>query len=997
MASLHRGTPFRLLASSLFLLAFGLACDGARTVSGVCSFNRDCAEGERCVSGACVPQVLAASCLSASDCLSTETCSGGVCTPTTPIECGSDADCPSSHLCNTPTAICLPRSGGVCATSQDCGSGQLCELGQCKDESVVNRTCVADDACASGEICHRTKCTPGCASRLAPLKCETGTSCDVTSGRCNADVKSCNADADCGSAAICISAQCEVRCDLPGGLVCTGGYQCDSSTGRCGGTSSCTLDSECGAPAGICESGRCVPGCGQLGPGTCGVNSVCDTNVGRCVALEGPCSADADCGPPSRVCEGGQCVGGCAQAGGFQCSGATSCNPASGRCGAGGPFCTNDTECAGGQVCNLLSGVCEANCQSTGCVGGETCQASGHCTNRVCTPDGFEPNDAAGSATALQVGNYGALSLCGGDQDFYSFDLLTGDPLEIQVLFRHAEGDINLELRGPANQVVASGVSTTDNESITLAAPSDGRYVLRVFMTQDLGPQPGNTYSLDLGLECGEDRFEPNDTEATARPSTPPVGELNLAVCPENDDFYAFNVTLGQEIRIEARFSDADGDIDLRLIEPSGTTAQSASSTSDNETIVHTAEETGRYVLRVFLFGDSGRRPGNRYDLDITVGGATPPVNPPPPPATCTDDRFEQNDTEATATLITAGTQSNLRLCAADLDFYGFDLQAQDQVQLSLRFVHAEGDIDAQVLGPTGSVIASGSSSTNDEILSFTAQTAGRYLLSTSLFADSGASPGNDYSFELSITTPTMQCTADEFEPNNTVQTAPALWPGSSTGLTLCPGDDDFYTVGLVVEDRVTISLAFSHAEGDIDLSLLGPSGTTVASSASATDNESLTYVVTQSGLHRIRARLFGDTGSQPGNGYDLSFSLVPPSSCQPDSLESNNSSSSPRALQPGGYLTLTACDLDDDWYSLSLSAGVTYTFAALFAHAEGDVDIGLFDSAGTVVASSVTELDDEIFEFTPTTSGTYRFLVRLFEDAGTIPGNRYDMVVLDQ
>jgi hypothetical protein len=49
------------------------------------------------------------------------------------------------------------------------------------------------------------------------------------------------------------------------------------------------------------------------------------------------------------------------------------------------------------------------------------------------------------------------------------------------------------------------------------------------------------------------------------------------------------------------------------------------------------------------------------------------------------------------------------------------------------------------------------------------------------------------------------------------------------------------------------------------------------------------------------------------------------------------------------------------------------------------------------VVASSVTELDDEIFEFTPTTSGTYRFLVRLFEDAGTIPGNRYDMVVLDQ
>jgi hypothetical protein len=124
---------------------------------------------------------------------------------------------------------------------------------------------------------------------------------------------------------------------------------------------------------------------------------------------------------------------------------------------------------------------------------------------------------------------------------------------------------------------------------------------------------------------------------------------------------------------------------------------------------------------------------------------------------------------------------------------------------------------------------------------------------------------------------------------------------------------------------------------------------------------------------------------------------LVAPNSCQPDSLETNDSSNTPRAIQLGAFLSLTSCEPDDDWYSLSLSAGITYTFVALFTHAEGDVDIGLFDSAGTVVASSVTELDDEVFEFTPTTSGTYRLLVRLFEDAGSIPGNRYDMLVLDQ
>lgn len=987
-----RGRPALLVFALLWTLA---GCEGARSLSSRCSLNRDCAQGERCVSGACQPETTEGLCVAPQDCAAGEACVGGRCSVSGALPCASNADCPASYECGVGSGLCVPSAGAVCSTSGDCPVGQLCSLGECKDEAILNRVCDSDEACEASEICHAQKCTPGCAAARAALVCGAGTSCEPASGRCRPDVTGCGTDADCGSAAICVGGQCAVRCDLPGGLVCTGGFRCDSVTGRCGADSSCATDEACGAPAGICEAGRCVPGCGQLGLAACSAGSVCDTNRGRCVTLQGPCAADSDCGPPSRVCESGQCVGGCAQAGGLQCAGATACNPASGRCGAGGPFCSDDTDCPSGEVCNLLSGLCSPGCQTAGCPSGESCQASGHCTSRSCGADPFEPNDSRAAARELALGNYGGLTLCrDGDEDFYGFDLLAGDPLEIQIFFRHAEGDIDLELLDPNGQVVASSASTTDNEALVLVAPSSGRYVLRAFMGQDLGPNPGNTYSLDLALGCGEDRLEPNDTEAAARSLSLPASELELALCPENDDFYGVQLTAGQTVRITTRFSDAEGDIDLRLIRPSGTTAESASSTSDDETIEHTATETGRHVLRVFLFSDAGRRPGNRYDLSIEVVGAAPSPSPTPTP-TCPDDRFEPNDSATSAAPIAPGLHPNLRLCSGDLDFFHFDLLAGDQVRVDLRFSHAEGDIDAQVTGPSGAAVATAASSTNDEVLSFTAATAGRYVLRATLFSDSGTSPGNDYSLELRVTGATPECTEDEFEPNDTSATAPPLWPGSYPGLSLCPGDDDFYAIGLVVEDRVTVSLSFAHAEGDIDLTLLGPSGAVVASSASSTDDESLTYVAAQSGLYRIRARLFGDTGSQPGNSYAMSVSLTPPASCQPDALESNDSPSSPRAIQLGAYLSLTACEVDDDWYSLSLSAGTTYTIAALFSHSEGDIDVGLFDAAGAVVASSVSEDDDEVLQFTPTTSGTYRVLVRLFEDAGTTPGNRYDLAVL--
>ena len=75
---------------------------------------------------------------------------------------------------------------------------------------------------------------------------------------------------------------------------------------------------------------------------------------------------------------------------------------------------------------------------------------------------------------------------------------------------------------------------------------------------------------------------------------------------------------------------------------------------------------------------------------------------------------------------------------------------------------------------------------------------------------------------------------------------------------------------GLFVGDNIAVDLTFTHAEGDIDLELLDPTGTVAASSATTTDDESLTHTATAAGVWTIRVTLSSDSGSQTGNSYGL-------------------------------------------------------------------------------------------------------------------------------
>jgi hypothetical protein len=88
---------------------------------------------------------------------------------------------------------------------------------------------------------------------------------------------------------------------------------------------------------------------------------------------------------------------------------------------------------------------------------------------------------------------------------------------------------------------------------------------------------------------------------------------------------------------------------------------------------------------------------------------------------------------------------------------------------------------------------------------------------------------------------------------------------------------------------------------------------------------------------------------------------------------------STKEAATAGGGATMrgSVCARRDTWVSLDLRTGQTATVAALFAHAQGDIDLEVYGPTGARVAVSNGTGDEERATWTASADG--RFLVRLY------------------
>jgi hypothetical protein len=357
---------------------------------------------------------------------------------------------------------------------------------------------------------------------------------------------------------------------------------------------------------------------------------------------------------------------------------------------------------------------------------------------------------------------------------------------------------------------------------------------------------------------CSDDGYEDNDAEgAAASVSTSLIADL--VACDGDEDWYTVPVDIAEMVSVDVFFTDSEGDVDLQLYDPTGTFLTGSQTVDDDESVGPVqAQQGGDYLVRVWLWSDSGSVPGNEYDLLVTVD---PPV--------CVDDGWEDNDTTSTPASFSPGSRTGLQVCASDDDYWAVALSAGQTMSVDLTFSDAEGDVDLRIKDGGGATLASSLSVDDDEsIPSFTASATGDYMVQATLWSDAGSFPGNSYDLDVGL----PGCQDDEREPNDTSLSATTTYSYSFAdyGLSLCTGDVDWFERDLAAGETIEVDVFFADAAGDLDLEFyVPPSAAWETGSYSGSDDEALTYTATTSGTHFFRLYLFSDDGDV-GQGYDL-------------------------------------------------------------------------------------------------------------------------------
>ena len=354
-----------------------------------------------------------------------------------------------------------------------------------------------------------------------------------------------------------------------------------------------------------------------------------------------------------------------------------------------------------------------------------------------CLFDWAEPNDAANLVWELgPQPNHPGLVVCEPNDDWFSRDLFEGDLLELDLFFEHAEGDIDLELYGPTFNPLASSTSQTDDEGLVFEVPDTGRYFFKVTMPADAGTRAGNVYTLrwqqGTTSTCPTDVAEPNNSVPDGQ-NVVPATVADLRVCEDDPDFFLLSLPQNNPLVVTLDFEHAEGDLALELVDFDGVSLASSNGSVDGESLTYTSPVKSGGIVEVTLVADSGSVQGTPYTLTTSYG--TP---------ICAEDGWEVDDGPGDAQLMSEGPNILRTVCTGNDDWWRILGLAGEPLAIEAVFDQAEGNIDLELHDADGVLLTSATSSTDDELLTWTPGADGYVFLRVILSSDAG-DPGNRY------------------------------------------------------------------------------------------------------------------------------------------------------------------------------------------------------------------------------------------------------------
>lgn len=350
--------------------------------------------------------------------------------------------------------------------------------------------------------------------------------------------------------------------------------------------------------------------------------------------------------------------------------------------------------------------------------------------------DDKEENDEREAATAMEEPSLKALTLCGGDEDWFAVPIYADSIVRAKASFKRLRekepGDpemlpkpemLRLVLFGPDGESIL-GVAEDNPEEMT--PPKEGqekaeRVIGPLRLTadmleipqgsQDLGgaflrvvADEGLEFEYDLTLEvippcfALEDKLEDNDVIGDAKALGDGQEEFALHVCKEDEDWMTVDIKAGETLFIDV-LAELDAEtamvppLEVDLFDESGTErlsevevvptpvgmiygVQLRDATEDRKLVLRVRGKDnahqGPYKVRLYRYSPCGQ------------GGVG-------------DDRLEENDEVTAASELPRGEGPvrHLRLCPGDADFYTIAAQEGDRIVLGFKYDELEADADA--------------------------------------------------------------------------------------------------------------------------------------------------------------------------------------------------------------------------------------------------------------------------------------------------------------
>jgi hypothetical protein len=226
---------------------------------------------------------------------------------------------------------------------------------------------------------------------------------------------------------------------------------------------------------------------------------------------------------------------------------------------------------------------------------------------------------------------------------------------------------------------------------------------------------------------------------------------------------------------------------------------------------------------------------------DVVLGGTSPSTTTP----VSAGDGFEPNNSASEASTPGGSFSADaLTITTGDVDIFRLDVSAGSRIAAAIAFSHAAGDLDVALYAGSlsGTAVAKSDSAADGESVVVENASAGSYYFV--IYGYNGAVNAYDV-----LVTVDGVITAPVDDGQGGVNTVGV--PYSGTHAITVAGEVDLFAFTTSASTR-TVRIDFTHAVGDLDLTLLDANGAIVGSSLS-TANEEVVSLALAAGTYTVR------------------------------------------------------------------------------------------------------------------------------------------------